>query len=155
MPEFTMLCGVSYSGKSTYAKKIQDAVILDTDSIIEKYAEKVNKTYSEIFSQIIGLAELSLHQNLKKAIEENRNIVWDQTNLTVSTRLKKLAFIPDKYYKRAVYFPIPSMSILKARQLLRKNKVISWELVNEQVMRYTIPTLEEGFDNIINASKII
>jgi len=152
-----MLCGVSYSGKSTYVRKLSNTLleeftILDVDSYIERQALLKNKTYTEVFKESIGLANLELNMSLKKAIASHHTIIWDQTNLTVSTRMKKLNLVPDWYTKIAVYFPIPSQKELLKRRTERPNKEISFELIQEQILRYEIPTFIEGFNKVINAA---
>jgi predicted kinase len=85
---------------------------------------------------------------LRKAIEEDKSIIWDQTNITRKQRKEKLKHIPSHYKKTAVYFVIPLETALK-RNTQRPGKVIPPEVLDNMLKDYELPTLEEGFDQVI------
>jgi Predicted kinase len=96
-----MLCGIPTSGKSTYVEKLKkldhwkDAVVLSTDSYIEKEAKRMGLTYNQVFDDVIGDATRELELQLNMAKDKGKNIIYDQTNLTIKTRRKKLLKIPS------------------------------------------------------------
>ncbi len=83
-----------------------------------------------------------------QAVEQKRNIIWDQTNLTVKSRSKKLDMIPSSYKKICVDFPIPSDW---EKRLDRPGKVIPTNVRDRMKKMYDNPSLSEGFDEIITA----
>jgi predicted kinase len=151
-----LLCGVPTSGKSTYADNLiktddywKDSVILNTDYYVDLYAKQHNKTYNEVFYDVIRVALLKSNALFKFAIKNNKHIIWDQSNLTVSSRKEKLSMIPSNYKKIAVYFEISLDEALKRNELRKtEGKDI---LVSEFKIIYRnfrVPTLEEGFDHV-------
>lgn len=150
MPEVVMLCGIPTSGKSTYVEKLKklsywkDAVILSTDNYIEKYAESVGKTYNEVFDDVISDATCQLETDLIIAKDKGRDIIWDQTNLSIKTRKKKLSGFPHYYHKGAVYFKISLEDALE-RNNHREGKFIPESIIKRMHHQFEIPTKQEGF----------
>lgn len=150
MPTFYMLIGVPASGKSTWRARLSehiDFVAISSDDKIENYAKSLGLTYSDVFKHVIRDASKKMEDDLKHAICENRNIVWDQTNLTAESRRKKLMNIPAHYYKIAVYFPIPED--LDARLASRQGKNIPSNVMENMKSQLEIPTLDEGWNEVI------
>ena len=151
MPIFYMLTGVVASGKSTWcANSDIDAEYVSSDFWIDKYAASIGQTYSEVFDSYIKTATQYMHESVQDAVKHNRNIIWDQTNLTPKSRKSKLAMIPDHYEKIAVAFPVPEMVELSRRLESRPGKHIPVHVVESMINNYVLPTLEEGFDQVIN-----
>jgi len=153
MPELIMLCGIPTSGKSTYVEKLKkldywkDAVVLSTDNYIEKYAKRVGQTYNEVFDDIIPEATRELELELNMAKEKGKNIIWDQTNLSVKTRKKKLSKLPSFYHRDAVYFVISLEEALE-RNEHREGKFIPESILKRMWHQFEIPTLNEDFDYV-------
>lgn len=155
-PVLTMLCGIPTSGKSTYlANKPQwtssNYVVLSTDSYIECVAKANNSTYNEMFDQLISKAQEQLNSDLREALKANKNIIWDQTNLTPKARRKKLTLIPAHYEKHAVWFDISTEEALK-RNKCRLGKVIPARVIIQMAYSFTPPTLTESFTHVIKAN---
>lgn len=148
--ELVMFCGIPTSGKSTYVKKLKkmdywhNAVVLSTDDYIEKVAEENGKTYNEVFKSTIDEATHHLEFSLKDAIANNKDIFWDQTNLSVKTRKQKLSNIPLQYRKGAVYFEVSLEEALE-RNKNRAGKTIPENTLKQMHSSFVIPTIEEGF----------
>lgn len=148
-PKFYMLVGVPGSGKSTFIRKFmsKDYVILSTDDFIEEKANLENKTYSQVFQRYIKEATNQLNKNLMNATQLKKSIIWDQTNLTVANRKKKLDQIPDFYEKIAVYFKIPHD--LEERLASRPGKTIPDDVMRNMINQLEKPSKAEGFTKII------
>lgn len=145
-----MLIGVPAAGKSTWRANhpaIKDAVVLSTDDKIDAFAAQHGMTYTDAFEQTISVATQEMNRDLANAIKHDRDIVWDQTNLTASARRKKLRNIPSHYYKIAIYFPVPSD--LETRLASRPGKTIPMEVMNRMLDQIEKPTFDEGWDEII------
>lgn len=153
--ECMILCGIPTSGKSTYVDKLlrldywQNSVVMSTDYFIEFYAKQQGKTYNEVFSDAIRHAIPKADALLKYAIHHKKNIIWDQTNLTVKKRKEKLNLIPKSYYKSATYFEISLDEALKRNEIRKlTGKEIPVPVLKQMYNRFTIPTIEEGFEYV-------
>lgn len=148
-PTLYMLIGIPGSGKSTWVKLNKKShVILSTDDYIEEQAKSVGKTYDEAFSFYIDSAMLNMDEMVKNACAQQKDVIWDQTNLDVNSRKRKLAKF-DGYRKVAVVFEKPSEEVLKVRLASREGKKIPPRVIKSMVMRFQHPTLDEGFDEIV------
>jgi predicted kinase len=151
MPEAIFLVGIPCSGKSTYAEKLKtipywsNAVILSTDNYIEKVAQEHNTTYSEIFEDCISEATRQLELALIEAKDKGKNIIYDQTNLSVKARKKKLSKLPSLYARGVIYFDITLEEALR-RNENREGKYIPKSVLKRMYHQLEVPTLEEGFD---------
>ena len=147
-----VLVGVPGSGKSTWVanqKWAKDMPIVSTDRFVEAHAEKVGKTYSEVFEEYMPIA-VKLMANQVLICQANKlDLIWDQTSTTIATRAKKLRMLPE-YYKIAVVFKTPETVELQRRLASRPGKNVPWDVVSKmaQQLETEPPTLEEGFDEI-------
>jgi predicted kinase len=153
MPELVMLCGIPTSGKSTYVEKLKkldywkDAVVLSTDNYIEKQAQRCGLTYNQIFDDVIDNATRELELEFSMAKDKGKNIIWDQTNLSVKTRKKKLVKLPSFYPRGVIYFPISLEEALE-RNENREGKYIPKSVLKRMYHQFEVPTIEEGFDYV-------
>lgn len=82
MGKLFILCGLSFSGKTSLAQKIAECLpvtIISFDAIYEELRQKTGDDLSpqpEVWDQVKQTALLSLSENL----QEGRNVVWDSTN---------------------------------------------------------------------------
>ena len=146
-----MLVGIPCSGKSTYVEKLKtipywsNSVILSTDAYIEKVAQEHNTTYNEIFEDCISEATRQLELEFIMAKDKGKNLIWDQTNLTVKTRKKKLSKLPSFYARGVIYFEISLEEALE-RNKNREGKFIPESILKRMYQQLEVPTLEEDFD---------
>ena len=151
MPEAIFLVGIPCSGKSTYVNKLRDyeywkdAVVLSTDNYIEEQAKRLGMTYNEVFQDCIDEATRQLEMSFVRAKEEGKRIIWDQTNLSIKTRKKKLTKVPSIYKRTAVWFQVDLEEALK-RNETREGKFIPESILKRMYHQFEVPTLEEGFD---------
>jgi predicted kinase len=153
MSELVMLCGIPTSGKSTYVNKLKkldywkDAAVLSTDSYIEKQAQRCGLTYNQIFDDVIDDATRELELELNMAKDKGKNIIWDQTNLSVKTRKKKLSKLPSFYYRGVIYFTVSLEDALE-RNKHREGKFIPESILKRMWHQFEIPTRNEDFDYV-------
>jgi tRNA uridine 5-carbamoylmethylation protein Kti12 len=151
--ECVMLCGIPTSGKSTYVDKLlamdywKNSVVLSTDYFVEFYAKKQGKTYNEVFDEYIKEATQKMELNIKYAIDNGKDIIWDQTNLTAGTRKKKLRRLPAEYHRGVIYFKVSLEEALE-RNNHRKGKFIPKDILKRMYHQFEIPTIEEGFEYV-------
>jgi predicted kinase len=153
MPEAIFLVGIPCSGKSTYVEKLkkmkywENAVVLSTDAYIEKEAQRMGLTYNQIFDDVIGDATRELELQLNMAKDKGKNIIWDQTNLSVKSRRKKLLKIPSFYARGVIYFEISLEEALE-RNNHREGKFIPESILKRMYHQLEIPTKNEDFDYV-------
>jgi len=147
---FVMLVGLPGTGKSTYCQEnkhlIANCTIVSSDDIMMDIAYKYGFTYNQLFDDVTySFCEKMMYRIAKLAIERGDNIIWDQSNLTVKSRAKKLDMIPSSYKKICVDFPIPSDW---EKRLNRPGKAIPTNVLDRMKKMYENPSLSEGFDEI-------
>lgn len=151
-----MMIGYPGSGKDTFVKEFlsraPDAFLYSTDAYIEQRAASLNLTYNDVFRETIDEASTScnieLNRYLARKIPE-KIVIWNQTNLTVSSRKKKLANFPSKSWKRvAIVFDL-DREVLNQRNIAREEfgRSIPKNVIDS--MKLEKPT-EEEFDLIFN-----
>ena len=145
-----MLVGIPTAGKSTFSNdpKYKKYVRVSSDDILQEVAKERQQSYNTVFKGNIRFAQIAMMKVLRKAIEDGKSIIWDQTNLTKKQRREKLKHIPAHYKKTAVYFIVDLETALK-RNTQRPGKVIPPEILERMIKEYELPTNEEGFDTII------
>jgi len=150
MPNFYMLIGVPASGKSTWrAQHAGNAEIISTDDIIEHRAKSLGLTYNDVFKDSIKEATELANRHAYKAFRMNKDVIWDQTNLTPKSRKPKLAYVPDDWKKIAVVFATPSQEEWQRRLASRPGKSIPWNVLWGMSRSLAEPTPEEGFHEVI------
>jgi predicted kinase len=146
MPVLYLLIGMPCSGKSTWASSRKEFV-LSSDRYIEEYASQKSKTYNEVFSSYISKATSLMWDDMYKAQGEGRDIIWDQTNLTIESRKSKLNALSN-YKKVALVFSVAD-DIADRRHLQRIGKTIPRSILLRMKQTYQPPSISEGFDEII------
>jgi len=151
-PYILILCGPPLSGKTTFIKKyFPDTEVISRDEILmEVYG---SRNYSEAFKNVDQKkVDKTLRDRMTEYGKEGRNVLVDMTNLTPKTRKANLAYFGKDYYKAAVAFPILPMDEYKRRNDYRnetENKYIPDGVLRSMISNYVVPTLDEGFDEII------
>lgn len=151
-PFVIILVGPPLSGKTTFIKKnFPDTEVISRDEILmEVYG---SKNYTEAFKNVDHKnVDKILKERITKYSNEGINVLVDMTNLSPKTRKSNLSYFGKNYYKISVTFPILSMDEYKIRNNHRneiENKYIPENVLKSMISNYTIPTLDEGFDEII------
>lgn len=148
-----ILVGLPGSGKSTwtqkYCKSDPSCMVLSTDNFIEKEAKRLGKTYDDVMKTSYKKALKNLQEMLSEAVRLSKNIVWDQTNLSVDSRKSKVKMPALRdYYKVAVYFPTPPPHEWKRRLKSRPGKTIPMKVLKGMEEGLSPPTKDEGFDEV-------
>jgi predicted kinase len=153
MPKCYQLIGVPGSGKTTWVSNQEwasNCAYISTDIYVEKFAKDSDKTYSEVFADVMPECVNLMAGDVIKAREAGRDIIWDQTSTTVKSRLRKFNMLPD-YEHIAVVFATPSRIELKRRLDSRPGKDIPEAVIEGMLASFEMPTEEEGFKEIWNA----
>lgn len=172
-----MFVGVPGSGKSTYLNRLKnrlenalnpegwldtsnnpDFVVISTDNLIEEKAKALNATYDIVFKTYMDDANKKAIILAKQAINLNKTIFWDQTNLTIKSRKNKLKLFPEKYYKVAIVIETPDENVLFDRlnkRSIEEGKTIPESIVRNMINSYQEPTVDEGFHEVRSLRNII
>lgn len=151
MPKLYMLIGVPGSGKSTWVAGqpwSKDCSVVSSDRYIDEEAERLGKTYNEIFKDYVGIATRLMDNHVLVAQANGKDIIWDQTNTSAKSRKAKLDKLPY-YEKIAVFFMTPESSVLTQRLAGRPGKHIPEDVMASMIKNLEFPTLAEGFSEIL------
>lgn len=167
---FYMLVGLPGTGKSTWTDRFKrkhiselneqsfktntqfqyNLSVISTDDIVQTIADQHRLTYNQMFDNITySFAEKISHKLAKYAFDRNDIVIWDQTNLTLMSRAKKLVLVPSHYKKICIVFRIPDDHIDRLQS--RVGKIIPEDVMMNMIKSYQQPTLTEGFDDIQSA----
>lgn len=153
MPELIMLVGVPGCGKSTWVETFNESgkfTVISMDYFIEEFAASEGLSYQDSFVKYAGVAARQMKEELKRAFKANEPIIWDQTNLTIKSRKKKLKVVPEGYTKIAQVFEIDGPE-LERRRTLREDhngKTVPAFVLQRMQASYARPSKSEGFDII-------
>ena len=150
MPKCYQLVGVPGSGKSTWVSNqdwVKDCAMVSTDMWVDLEAERVGKTYSEIFNEYMPHAVRLMANHVELARDKNMDIIWDQTSTTFKSRARKFNMLLD-YEHIAIVFKTPDTEELKRRLASRPGKEIPDDVVQSMINNFEMPTEEEGFKEI-------
>ena len=150
MPRCYQLVGVPGSGKSTWVSNqdwVKDCAMVSTDMWVDLEAERVGKTYSEIFNEYMPHAVRLMANHVELARDKNMDIIWDQTSTTFKSRARKFNMLLD-YEHIAIVFKTPDTEELKRRLASRPGKEIPDDVVQSMINNFEMPTEEEGFKEI-------
>lgn len=149
-----ILSGLPGSGKSTWVRSINqnsDFVIVSSDDEIEQHAKDRGLTYSDVFDSYVKTATSRMNAKFKEAVAANRNIIWDQTNMTSKKRRGILQQIPHSYKKIAVVFQIDDQELERRLEKREQDegKKIPKHIIYSMANSFEMPSTVEGFDQII------
>ena len=145
MPKLYVMCGISGSGKSTYAKSIQSSarnrtIIISTDELRAMlYGNASDQTDPEL---IFNMAYFMIQMLL----ERDYDVIFDARNLKTRTRK---GLIYQFHCIATMGCVVCNVSAEEAchRQTLRERHVPE-DIVFAQSKRMSIPTYNEGWDFI-------
>ena len=161
MAELIVMVGVPGSGKSTYIKQInKDSkyTVISLDDRIEDLArenelfnEKGHIDYNKAFKIYLKDANRLHMYSIKDAFDNEKDIIWDQTNMSVKSRRKIFSNLPKCYTDiSAVVFSLTDVEWKKRfhnrKQLTGKS--VPMEVVEQMFRNFEMPTKEEGFTKI-------
>lgn len=157
--KLTMFIGFPGVGKSTilnriYKDELHKPFIYSTDLALEQIASKKNISYNDAYSLYYKDAQTYMNSMLDYNIKHCRDVIWDQTNLSLKKRQKVLRrMIAAKYHTIGIYIKEPNtdedMREWRRRLDSRPGKIIDDSMIADMRRHYTEPSLEDGFHELI------
>lgn len=157
--EVVMLVGLPGSGKSTFVESVvrddPNIHIASTDAHIERIAGYGGNTYNDVFRDCIDAATHHMNDGLYDAVLNGKNIIWDQTNLTKKSRIRKMNYLRQKTgvpitFTAVDFYKVP-MSTIVERNIVRKHfgRNLPLSVLTSMAESYETPTIDEGFSDVI------
>ena len=148
MANLVVLCGISGSGKTTWARKVRDTVgeyfgynIVSTDSIRgELFGDESCQLHGDKVFEIA-------YSRLSRRLNLNQNVIFDATNLTHRDRIKLIKKYRDSADSLICVCFNCSVDESMEHQKNRERKV-PYEVVEKQFKKFQIPSKSEGWDEI-------
>lgn len=143
-PKFIMMVGLPASGKSTKAQELAkeyNATVFSSDALREEMFNDVNHQTdnTKLFEE--------LHRRIKDYLKEDKNAVYDATNINYKRRMAFLAELKNIPCEKICVLMATPFSICKMRNSVRERKVpvdVIWRMYKSM----TIPYWYEGWDDV-------
>ena len=150
MANLYMMCGVSGSGKSTWADayaKVYRAEVFSSDKIrAEAFGDENDQKHnSEVFS--------ILHGRVREALGRGKDCIYDATNLNRKRRISFLESLEDiKNVEKTIIICVAPFSECVARDGGRA-RTVGKKVIYRQISQFEMPLYEEGWDTIVVTNK--
>ena len=148
-----MLVGLPGSGKSTAAGRLAATLrsqgraveIVGTDAYLEAEARRRGLSYAEMFAEAFKAAERLMWTQAKEAIRQRRSVIWDQTNLTVKARSRRLSLFPEEYLRIAAVMPTPDHEAWERNLSRPPGRAVPRNAFDRMRAQFERPSKAEGF----------
>ena len=140
-PTFYMMVGVPGSGKTTYAYRIPNAKVLSSDDIRKELG--VDGGDKQAHGRVFAI----LHERVKEALQNGKDVVYDATNITSFRRKTFLKEINDLAGKKVCIYLAPSLA-QAIRQNADRDEPVPEQVVRDMDMKLEAPTFSEGWDEM-------
>ena len=154
-PLLVMLVGLPGSGKSTAAGRLASAVrsqgrpceTVGTDAYLEAEAIRRGLSYATIFAEQRerDLAAAIMWEQAREAIHSRISVIWDQTNLTVSARRRRLCLFPRDYLRIAAVMPTTNAKAWERNLARGPDRAVPENVFHRMQAEFCRPSKEEGF----------
>ena len=152
-PLLIMLVGLPGSGKSTAAGRLACTIrsqgrpceIIGTDAYLEKEAARRGLPYATIFAEQFDIADAVMWRQAKEAIRRRISVIWDQTNLTVNGRCRRLCLFPRDYLRIAAVMPAADDKAWERNLARGSDRAVPEDTFNRMRAEFCRPSEEEDF----------
>ena len=160
-----ILVGPPSIGKTSWVDDHHpDAYLVSRDDCVDTVRQPLGLRYSDMFSpQNLSRhrkdIDLLFKENVKCALESDRDIVVDLTNMGVKARRRALGIIRGReteFTKVAVVFDHRGKEKLVWESIQRRakrinDKFVPYGVLQDMFKRFEMPTNDEGFDRVVYA----
>ena len=152
-PLLVMLVGLPGSGKSTAAKRLASVIssqgrpceIVGTDAYLEAEAVRRGLPYITVFAEQFDAADAVMWRQAREAIRSRISVIWDQTNLTVSARRRRLRLFPRDYLRIAAVMPAADDEAWERNLARGPGRAVPEDAFNRMRAEFRRPSEEEDF----------
>lgn len=159
MKKAYVMVGLPGLGKSYFVNKFKDkeTFVYSTDDALEAKAKELEKTYSEVFDDYIKEVSKDMDFLLGKAIVENKNLIFDQTNLGRKKRLRVInRVLSEGYYVVGNVILPPENASTEDNEVwqnrlderAKEGKIIPDSLLENMKSSFVIPSMDEGYNEL-------
>lgn len=156
-PLLVILIGLPGSGKSTAAGRLACAIrshrpacaIVGTDAYLEAEAARRELSYAAMFQEAFEVAEALMWEQAKEAIRGRISVIWDQTNLTVNARRRRLSLFPAEYLRIAAVMPTAEHEAWERNAARGPGRAVPRAAFDRMRAEFRRPGQEEGFQMFI------
>lgn len=142
MVRLVVMCGISGSGKTYWAHHFFNGyTVISSDDIREELYGDASIQLNP--RKVFGI----LHERVEANLAAGINTVLDATNLTKKWRKDIIARYKDKAFLICAVTPVDASRAIY-NQMLRDRKVPE-SIILKQVKQFTMPTEDEGWDEIL------
>jgi len=160
-----VLVGPPSIGKTSWVNDHHpDAFLVSRDDCVDAVRQPLGLRYSDMFSpqnlfRFRKDIDFLFRENVRYALESDRDIVVDMTNMGVKARRRALGIIRGReaeFEKVAVVFDHRGKEKLVWDSIQRRSarlndKFVPYGILQDMFKRFEAPTEAEGFDRIISA----
>ena len=152
-PLLIMLVGLPGSGKSAAAERLASVTrsqgrpceIIGTDVYLEAEAARRGLPYTTIFAEQRDLADAIMWRQAKEVIRRRISVIWDQTNLTVNGRRRRLCLFPRDYLRIAAIMPTANDKAWERNLARGPDRAVPEDAFNRMRAEFRRPSEEEDF----------
>ena len=152
-PLLIMLVGLPGSGKSAAAERLASVTrsqgrpceIIGTDVYLEAEAARRGLPYTTIFAEQCDLADAIMWRQAKEVIRRRISVIWDQTNLTVNGRRRRLCLFPRDYLCIAAVMPTANDKAWERNLARGPDRAVPEDAFNRMRAEFRRPSEEEDF----------
>ena len=156
-PLLVILVGLPGSGKSTAAGRLASAIrsqgrgceIVGTDAHLETEAARRGLSYAAMFGEAFEVAEALMWKQAREAIRRRISVIWDQTNLTVNARSRRLRLFPAEYKRVAAVMPTVDHEAWERNLARGPGRAVPGDAFDRMRTEFRRPSKEEGFQMFI------
>lgn len=144
-PQFYMLVGLPYSGKSVHAERLKDrynAVIHSSDAIRASLLgdEQAQNQNEKVFEE--------LHRRVMQDLKAGKNVVYDATNISYKRRMHVLQMLDRIKCSKTCMFMATPFDVCVQRSKFRE-RVVPYEVLERMYLQMWIPHRYEGWDTVL------
>lgn len=148
-----MLVGLPGSGKTTFSmfSTRPDWVKVSVDEVVEHYATEFGKNFQETYDFFLERANKDMRKLFQDSVSAQKDMVVDLYNLTKKDREFFLNTAGTNYKRICINFR-GDLDTLQARLDARARqggKLVTREKLEEMSAKFQEPSLDEGFDSIL------
>ncbi len=166
--ELIIMTGLICSGKSTFIKELSkefnpDYILSRDDHIFEFYNTKFSNlsakskvsSYDDVYNEVHKSEDIrrefneSFDRKIRSTAKEHNKVIIDMTMMSLSSRRKMLNSFPQ--HKATSIVMMTGLTEVKHRNYKRtsEGKSIPSEVIGRMCSQFLIPTLEEGFEDVV------